>query len=152
MVDILYVEDSVDDADIFSRLIRKLDRPVTYTILNSGSETVEYLSGQGRYLNQVNPLPKLMLLDLNLVGMSGFEVLEWVRSTDRTRWLSIVAFSTSDNPTDIRKAYEAGINAYIVKPGTYQATGTLLKRLCQFWLDDNLRSDSHDYSTRPAAG
>lgn len=141
MVEILYVEDNADDADIFSRLIRKLDRPVSYTILNSGSETVEYLSGQGRYQNQTMPLPKLMLLDLNLVGMSGLDVLEWARSTDRTRWLSIVAFSTSDNPDDIRKAYEAGINAYVVKPGTYQATGTLLRGLCQFWLDHNIRID-----------
>lgn len=87
------------------------------------------------------PLPKLLLLDLNLVGMSGLDVLEWARSTDRTRLLSIVAFSTSDNPDDIRKAYKAGINAYIVKPGTYQATGTLLRGLCQFWLDYNMRID-----------
>lgn len=137
MTELLYVEDNADDADIFSRLIKKLDRPVAYTILNSGSEAIEYLSGEGRYPSDTLPTPKLILLDLNLMGMSGLDVLQWVRATDRTRWLSIVAFSTSDNPNDIQKAYEAGINAYIVKPGTYQATGTLLQRLCQFWLDDN---------------
>lgn len=136
MTDILYIEDNADDADIFSRLIKKLDQPVNYTILNSGSAAVEYLSGQ-----QALPLPKLLLLDLNLVGMSGFDVLQWARSLDRTRWLPIVAFSTSDNLIDIQQAYAAGINAYVVKPGSYQATGTLLQRLCQFWLGDNTRTD-----------
>ncbi|MFD2571314.1 response regulator [Spirosoma soli] len=142
MLDILYVEDNEDDADIFSRLIRKLNQPVTYTILPSGSEAIEYLTRQGRYSDEAAPLPKLVLLDLNLVGLSGFDVIERVRSTDRARGLPIVAFSTSDNPSDIQNAYEVGINAYLVKPGNYQQTGALLERLCQFWLNDNIRIDS----------
>lgn len=141
MTDILYIEDNADDADIFSRLIKKIDRPVNYTILTSGSEAVDYLAGRGRFADQPAPLPKLLLLDLNLMGMSGFDVLQWARSLEQTRWLPIVAFSTSDNPSDVRQAYAAGINAYIVKPGSYQATGTLLQRLCQFWLNDNIRVD-----------
>jgi two-component system response regulator len=141
MVELLYVEDNADDADIFSRLVRKLDRPITYSIMNTSSETMDYLTGQGRYENQLAPLPKLILLDLNLGGVSGIDLLKWVRATDRTRLLSIVAFTTSDSPTDILRAYESGINAYIVKPGTYQATGNLLRRLCQFWLDDNFPVD-----------
>ncbi|RYF56464.1 MAG: response regulator [Cytophagaceae bacterium] len=142
MIDILYIEDNADDADIFSRLIKKLDQPVKYTILNSGSEAVDYLSGNGRYHDpSVAPMPKLVLLDLNLVGMSGLDILAWARSKERTRCLPIVAFSTSDNPTDVQQAYAEGINAYIVKPGSYQETGTLLKRLCHFWLADNIRTD-----------
>lgn len=141
MIDILYIEDNEDDADIFSRLIKKQDQPVRYVILNSGSEAVDYLSGQGRYVDVESPLPKLVLLDLNLMGMSGFDVLQWVRSSEKVRWLPVVAFSTSDNPSDIQQAYAAGINAYIVKPGSYQATGILLQGLCQFWLADNTRTD-----------
>ncbi|MEZ0541841.1 response regulator [Fibrella arboris] len=137
MIDILYIEDNEDDADIFSRLIKKLDQSVRYTILKSGSEALDYLTGQGRYTAQEAPLPKLLLLDLNLGGISGFDVLEQTRATDRTRWLPIVAFSTSDNPSDIQQAYASGINAYLVKPGSYQATGTLLQALCQFWLTSN---------------
>jgi|SRR5919202_4680654 CheY-like chemotaxis protein len=139
MIDILYVEDNEDDADIFSRLIAKMDRPVTYTILGSGSEAIDYLTAQGQFLNQEAPLPKLVLLDLNLIGLSGFDVLQCARSTNRSRRLPIVAFSTSDSPSDIQNAYDAGINAYLIKPGNYQATKSLLQRLCQFWLDDNTR-------------
>jgi two-component system response regulator len=141
MVDVLYVEDNADDADIFSRLIRKLNRAITYTILSNGSEAVDYLTGQGRYEQQTTTLPKLVLLDLNLDGLSGIDVVHQARSLDKTRFLPIVAFSTSDNPKDIKSAYEAGVNAYVVKPGSYVATGTLLEQLCDFWLENNTRID-----------
>ncbi|MFD2932970.1 response regulator [Spirosoma flavum] len=141
MVDVLYVEDNPNDADIFSRLIRKINKPITFKVLNSGSEALEYLTGQGRYEQQKARLPKLVLMDLNLGGLSGFEVVEQTRAIERTRFLPIVAFSTSDNPKDIQSAYEAGINAYVVKPGSYQATGTVLTHLCDFWLENNSRTD-----------
>jgi CheY-like chemotaxis protein len=139
MSDILYVEDNPNDADIFSRLMRKLDRPVSFTIIDNGVEALDYLTGQGDYKQQTSP--KLVLMDLNMPGMSGFDVIQQARQTESTRFVPIVAFSTSDSPTDIRAAYEAGINAYVVKPGGYQATATLLSRLYDFWLEYNLRLD-----------
>ncbi len=141
MVDVLYVEDNPNDADIFSRLIRKLNRPVTYTIISSGSEALDYLTGQGVYEQEKTVLPKLVLMDLNLEGLSGIDVIEKTRSIDRTRFVPIVAFSTSDNPTDVQLAYIAGINAYVVKPGGYQETGIVLEKLCDFWLENNTRID-----------
>ena len=138
MVDVLYVEDNPNDADIFSRLMRKLNRPVTYTILSNAPEALNYLAGSEQ---QKAALPKLLLLDLDLDGVSGFDVIAQARASDRTRYLPIVAFSTSDSPNDIQQAYEAGINAYVVKPGSYQATGTALARMCDFWLENNTRTD-----------
>ncbi|WP_420147009.1 response regulator [Spirosoma sp.] len=137
MVDIVYVEDDPNDADIFSRLIKKMDRSITFTVLKSGSEAVEYLSGS----NQTGALPKLILMDLNLNGLSGFYVIEHARSLERTKYLPIVAFSTSDSPRDIHSAYEAGVNAYVVKPGSYQATGSIIGKMCDFWLENNIRID-----------
>ncbi|GAB3801834.1 response regulator [Spirosoma humi] len=141
MVDVLYVEDDPNDADIFSRLIRKLDRPITYTVISSGSEAIDYLAGNGRYEQQRSKLPKLVLMDLNLDGTSGFEVIAQARALDRTRHIPIVAFSTSDNPNDIKSAYDAGVNAYVVKPGSYQEMGEVLKKLCDFWLGNNTRTN-----------
>ncbi|AUD02547.1 response regulator [Spirosoma pollinicola] len=141
MIDVLYVEDNPNDADIFGRLIRKLNRSITYTVFSSGSEALDYLREQGRYEQQKTTLPKLLLLDLNLDGLSGLDVLEQTRAFARTRYLPIVAFSTSDNPKDIKSAYEAGINAYVVKPGSYQATGAVLEKMCDFWLENNTRID-----------
>ena len=138
MIDVLYVEDNPNDADIFGRLIRKFTKPVTYTVLDSGSEAVDYLMRQGRFQDEPRELPKLVLLDLNLNGLSGLEVVQQARLLERTRYLPIVAFSTSDSPHDIQSAYEAGVNAYVVKPGNYHATGDIINRLCDFWLASNL--------------
>ncbi|GAB3943382.1 response regulator [Spirosoma harenae] len=141
MADVLYVEDNPNDADIFTRLMRKLGRPITFTILSSGTEAINYLTGQGKYQGQKQSLPKLVLMDLNLGGISGFEVIEKARAHDKTRFLPIVAFSTSDNPKDIESAYEMGVNAYVVKPGNYQGTGTVISRMCDFWLENNIGID-----------
>ena len=121
--------------------MRKLDRPISFTIIDNGFEALDYLTGHGEYQQQTSPMPKLVLMDLNMPGISGFDVIQQARQTESTRFLPIVAFSTSDNPTDIRAAYEAGINAYVVKPGGYQATANLLSRLYDFWLENNLRLD-----------
>ena len=138
MVDVLYVEDNPNDVDIFARLMRKMDRPVTYEVLSNGTDALAYLTAQAE---QRIPLPKLVLLDMNLGGLSGLDILQKTRTTDWTKYLPIVAFSTSDSPKDIQSAYEAGINAYVVKPGSYKATGTVLAKLCDFWLENNARTD-----------
>lgn len=141
MTDILYVEDNPDDVEVFRRLLNKLERPLQYTILTSGSDAIRYLSAEGPEPHRTMSLPRLVLLDINLVGISGIDVLRLARTDERTRLLPIIAYSTSDNPSDIRQAYEAGANAYIVKPGSYPETGALLRRLCHFWLDDNAQID-----------
>lgn len=141
MVDVLYVEYNVNDVDIFARLMQKLDRPITYAVLKNGTEALAYLTEQAE---QRTALPKLVLLDMNLGGLSGLDILHKTRTTDWTKYLPIVAFSTSDSPKDIQMAYEAAINAYVVKPGSYKATGTVLAKLCDFWVENNTRTDSNE--------
>ncbi|MGM9507681.1 response regulator [Larkinella sp. GY13] len=137
MLDLLYVEDNPDDADVFGRVMRKMEKTISYKVINVGSEALDYLSAEGKYQTEMAPLPKLLLLDLDLSEYSGFDIIERARSLSRTRLLPIVVFSTSDNPQDISQSFQLGANAYVVKPGTYQSIGQLLRRLCDFWLIDN---------------
>ncbi|WP_138994595.1 response regulator [Larkinella sp. C7] len=137
MLDLLYVEDNPDDADVFGRVMRKMEKTISYKVINVGSEALDYLSAEGKYQTETAPLPKLLLLDLDLSEYSGFDIIERARSLSRTRLLPIVVFSTSDNPQDISQSFQLGANAYVVKPGTYQSIGQLLRRLCDFWLIDN---------------
>ena len=134
MLDILYIEDNVDEADIFSRAITRQTSPPTFTILNSGSEGIDYLLRQGAYQGQNPPMPRLVLIDLNLPGISGFEVIQQVRASNRTRYLPMVVYSSSDNPKDMRRAYELGANAYLVKPGSYHEVSAMMRRAVDFWL------------------
>ena len=134
MLDILYIEDNSDEADIFGRTISLFANPPSFTILASGTEGIDYLLQQGQYMGQGAAMPRLVLIDLKLPGHSGFEVIQQVRATSRTRYLPMVVYSTSDNPDDIRRAYDLGANAYLIKPGSYHEAGDLMRRLVDFWL------------------
>jgi len=137
MTDVLYIEDNANEADVFARLMRKKLQPIAYKIANSGTEMLQYLQEAGE---QDDRLPRLILMDINMNGMNGFDVIQELRSNNRTRLVPIIAFSTSDSPSDVRKAYQLGVNAYLIKPGGYQSTGELLERTFAFWLADNIRS------------
>ncbi|WP_234735460.1 response regulator [Tellurirhabdus bombi] len=137
MLDILYIEDNEDDIDVFSRVIKKIDDKISCKIIDRGSEAVEYLTAKGKYASRLAPLPKVVLLDLNLPGYTGFDIIQQLRNEKRTKLLPIIVFSTSDNPKDINRSYELGVNAYIVKPGSYHTSNGLLRRVCDFWLSVN---------------
>jgi CheY-like chemotaxis protein len=137
MLDILYVEDNADEADVFRRAVSRLPQAPSFTILSSGTEAINYLLQQESYLGMASPMPRLVLIDLNLPGHSGFEVIQQVRATSRTRYLPLVVYSTSDNPNDIKRAYDLGANAYLVKPGSYREVGDLMRRAVDFWLSQN---------------
>ncbi len=137
MTDVLYIEDNANEADVFARLMRKKLQSIDYKIANSGTEMLQYLREAGE---QNDGLPRLILMDINMNGMNGFDVIRELRNNSRTRLVPIIAFSTSDSPNDVRKAYQLGVNAYLIKPGGYQSTGELLERTFAFWLADNISS------------
>lgn len=137
MLDILYIEDNTDEAAIFTRAVSRLPQPPRFTILTSGTEGIDYLLQQGKYLGQGSAMPRLILIDLKLPGYSGFEVLQQIRATSRTRYLPVVVYSTSENPNDIRRAYDLGANAYLIKPGSYHEVSDMMRRAVDFWLTQN---------------
>lgn len=137
MLDILYVEDNQDEVDVFKRVIKRLSTPPTFTILTSGTEAIDFLLQQGTYQGQSVPMPRLVLVDLNLPGHSGFEVIQQVRATSRTRYLPLVVYSTSENPKDMRRAYELGANAYMIKPGSYHEVSDMMRQAIDFWLSQS---------------
>ncbi|OMP13637.1 hypothetical protein COLO4_01251 [Corchorus olitorius] len=134
MIDVLYVEDNPDDVDIFKRVVGKIEQPPSYKVLNTGTEAVDYVLRRGTYQNKDTSTPKMLLLDLNLPGNNGFEVLQQIRSHTQGRTLPIVVYSTSDNPKDMREAFDLGANAYLIKPGGYREVSEMLRRAIDFWV------------------
>lgn len=137
MTDVLYIEDNANEADVFTRLMRKKLQSIDYKIVYSGTEILQYLHES---TNADDRLPRLILMDINMNGMNGFDVIRELRNNSRTQLVPIIAFSTSDSLSDVKKAYQLGVNAYLIKPGGYQSTGELLERTFAFWLADNIRS------------
>jgi len=135
---ILWVEDDADDVVLIGHAIHKagLDRPM---LVRDGGEAVAYLSGTSPFSDRsAYPIPSLILLDLKLPKMSGFEVLRWLRGIPELRRIPVIMFTSSNQKTDIDRAYDLGANAYLLKSVDHQDLVGALQRLRDFWLDLNL--------------
>jgi len=135
---VLWVEDDADDVLLIGRAIRKagLDQPA---LARDGREAVAYLSGSGEFADrEAHPFPSLILLDLKLPKMSGFEVLQWIRERPELRRIPVVMFTSSKEKADVDRAYDLGANAYLLKSVDHEDLVQALTRVREFWLDLNV--------------
>jgi CheY-like chemotaxis protein len=139
---ILVVED--DEADIV--LLRqafqsaRIINPVVN--VRDGEEAIGYLSGMGTYSDRGKfPMPAMVLLDLRMPKLSGFEVLEWIRDRPSLNELIVVVLTASEDVRHANKAYELGAKSYLVKPGTFDQLVGVVKRLTGPWLRWDERPD-----------
>jgi CheY-like chemotaxis protein len=132
---VLLVEDDLNDIFLVKRAFRTARIPNPLQIVTDGEEAMSYLRGEGKYADrEAHPLPKLMVMDIKMPRRSGFEVLEWVKSSaGPLRRIPIVIVSSSDNPSDINRAYELGANAYMIKPMNYRSVEHLFESITQYW-------------------
>ena len=131
---ILLVDDSPNDALLMRTVFQRAGfvQPLQFAV--DGDDAIAYLRGDGRYGDRKQfPLPTTMLLDLNMPRRNGFEVLEWVRRQPGLRRLRVYILSASNRPQDIDRAYDLGVNSYLVKPGSLDGLLHLAKCLCA-WL------------------
>jgi len=102
---ILVAEDLPDSVEILKLAFRKAGVNVPIRYVKDGSETIEYLKGEGAFSDRAeHPLPTMLLLDLKMPGVDGFDVLEWLRLQPGLRRLLVVVFTTSEERTDINRS------------------------------------------------
>lgn len=133
---ILHVEDEEDDVLFIQQAFKKAGITNPLKAVEDGQSAIDYLAGVGKYADrQQYPLPALMLLDLNLPGQSGFEVLKWIRAhPELKRTIVVVICSSSQKLPDINDAYDLGANGYVVKPPTFPDLVELAKAIRDYWL------------------
>jgi CheY-like chemotaxis protein len=142
-IPILYVEDEEADVELLQHVLGKVGIHNPLQTVKDGKLAKDYLAGEAPFSDRRrHPLPCLVLLDLNLPYWSGIEVLEWIRQQPRLRRLPVVIFSSSNRPDDIARAYDAGANAYLVKPNALADLSTLALALRDFWLIHNRPPDT----------
>jgi CheY-like chemotaxis protein len=136
---ILLVEDNGDDVFFMQRAAKSAGVENPMHVVTDGSQAIEYLSGAGEFANrEVHPLPCVVLLDLKLPGMSGLDVLAWMRGRPELTTSVVIVLTTSREPRDIREAYRLGANAYLVKPTSPAQLTELLSAIKIFWINHNV--------------
>ncbi|MEA5573097.1 response regulator [Calothrix sp. UHCC 0171] len=136
---VLVVEDSNEDFKMLQRLMQRMSvqNPV-YRCCN-GDEALEYLKHEGIYDNpQTAPRPSVILLDLNLPGLDGRDVLEQLKQDSNFREIPVVVFTTSSNPKDIQLCYQKGANGYLIKPMNSEELQDIVRAFVDYWLETNV--------------
>jgi CheY-like chemotaxis protein len=137
-ISILYVEDEETDVMLLQHAFAKAGIRNPLQTVKDGKLAKDYLAGDGPFADRkLHPLPGLVLLDLNLPYWSGFEVLVWIREQPHLRRLPVIIFTSSSRPDDVARAYDAGANAYLVKPNALSDLTALTLALRDFWLLHN---------------
>jgi CheY-like chemotaxis protein len=148
---ILIVEDREDDIFVMRKAFEKASLSNPIQIVRDGEEAVSYLKGQGRYANRAEyPLPALILLDLKLPRMDGFEVLSWIRQQDGIQSIPVVVLTSSNHIRDVNRAYALGANSFFVKELDFNKSVDLSLLLQQYWIKTALKPESSRLLPRSA--
>ena len=132
---ILLVEDSPEDFETTQRAVRRsgLKNPIIRCA--DGDEALDYLFRRGHFARDRSPRPRLILLDLNLPGTDGREVLASIKADDDLRQIPVVVFTTSRDHRDVEACYRAGANRYVQKPVDLPEVRRALDSVKSYWFE-----------------
>lgn len=133
---ILVVEDSPEDYEAIERAFRiaGLMNPIHHC--TDGDSALDYLYRRGQFDSfRADPLPGFILLDLNLPGTDGHEVIQELKSDPKMRKIPIIVLTTSGDERDIDACYEAGANSFVKKPVSFYGFIEAVTRLKEFWFE-----------------
>jgi CheY-like chemotaxis protein len=131
----LLVEDNEDHVALIRRAFTKSKVVNPVQVVPNGEEAIAYLEATGRFSNRAEfPLPSLILLDLKLTGMDGFDVLRWIRAQPTLRAIRVVVLTSSNAIKDVNLAYQLGANSFLVKPVDFEDFVRIAQALQGYWL------------------
>lgn len=132
---ILLAEDDDDYVVLIRRAFRDANILNPLYVVPNGEEVIFYLKGEGKYSNRDEyPLPDLLLLDLKMPRVNGFQTLEWIRREPSLSRLRVLVLTSSDEIRDVNQAYQLGANSFLVKPYDFENLTELSRLIQDFWL------------------
>lgn len=134
----LIVEDSDEDFFAFERIVRKFSVTQPIYRCSDGDEALDFLYHRGQYADSEEaPRPSMILLDLNLPGIDGRDVLAQIKQDTNLNIIPVVVFTTSSNPKDVEICYQQGANSYIIKPINVNKLMRTIQLLIEYWFEAN---------------
>ena len=128
-VTILLVENDPGHAVLIEKNLRRGGIANTIVTVDDGQKAVDFLLHRDGHRSDGNTTPLVILLDLNMPSLDGYQVLKIIKNDERTRQIPVIMLSTTDNPAEVAKCYELGCNVYITKPVEYEAFSKAIQNL-----------------------
>ena len=129
---ILLVDDNPDDVMIAKRAFQKCQIRNKVYVTHDGEEAIQFLRKEGNYKDVLTSA--LVILDLNMPKVDGFEVLKTIKSDDELKSIPIIVLTSSERDEDIERAYKLGCNSFIVKPASFEDFVEAVMEIKRYWL------------------
>ena len=134
-VEVLLVEDNPSDAELTMRALKRRNLANKLFHAKDGAEALDFVFAQGVFANRrVENGPKVVLLDLKLPKVDGLEVLQRIKSDERTKKIPVVVMTSSREDKDLETCYALGVNGYVVKPVEFEDFSRAVSELGCYWL------------------
>jgi CheY-like chemotaxis protein len=128
-------DDDADDRSLAREALLEGRLVNDLRFVDDGEDLLAYLRREGKYAGGDAPRPGLVLLDLNMPKMDGRTALKEIKNDPDLRQIPVVALTTSKADEDVHRAYDLGVNSYIVKPVTFEALVDILQTLGKYWFE-----------------
>jgi len=128
-VTIIMIEDDLGHATLIEKNLRRAGIMNQIVHIDNGRQALDYFQRKGDYTDRETDECMLVLLDLNLPEVDGFEILAQLKSSEETRTIPIIILTTTDNPREVERAYELGCNIYVTKPVIYESFAESIRKL-----------------------
>lgn len=134
-MEILLVEDNMSDAELTIRALKKNNLVNKLVHLEDGQEALDFIFAEGNYSQRkIEDTPKLILLDLKMPKINGIQVLEKIKSDERTKKIPVIVLTSSKEDPDIQACYLLGVNSYVVKPVQFEKFLDTVSHLGLYWM------------------
>jgi CheY-like chemotaxis protein len=141
LAQILLVEDNHMDIVLTLDAFREAKLKNTVNVARNGQEALDYLFGRDKYGDRTMfPMPNLILLDLKMPGIDGFEVLRQLKSTDKLKRIPVIILTSSKEEGDRALSYDIGANSYLLKPVSFDGFTDVVKKIDDYWFALNINA------------
>jgi len=131
-VNILLIEDDLGHARLIEKNLRRANLTNHIITIHDGQQALDFLFGTGKFANAPHYSSLLILLDLNLAVVDGYEVLKRLKADERTKRIPVIILTTTDDTREVSRCYELGCNIYITKPVEYDQFSEAIRKLGLF--------------------
>ena len=131
-VSILLVEDDPGHARLIEKNLRRSNITNEIIKVGDGQQALDYLLGEGEYAGDEHASPLLVLLDLNLPVLDGYQVLKRMKADERTRRIPVIILTTTDDTREVARCYDLGCNVYMTKPVDYEQFSDAIRKIGLF--------------------